>query len=124
MSAENPRYYKYYPQKVIDLGTMPFEGDFTTDDRIIQTTSNGFQKIYISNAAGTQFGSIVTKKVGKKTQQVWEPGVTIGPVTYEGTPMPVWFIYHGNGMCAVKLPNGEQPEPYVEPEEPETPTEE
>lgn len=36
MSAANPRYYKYYPQEVIDLGTMPFEGDFTVDDRIVQ----------------------------------------------------------------------------------------
>lgn len=34
MSAENPRYYKYYPQEEMDLGTMPFEGDFTASDRI------------------------------------------------------------------------------------------
>lgn len=36
MSASNPRWYKWYPTEVTDLGTMPFEGDFTTDDRIIQ----------------------------------------------------------------------------------------
>ena len=43
--------------------------------------------------------------------------MTVGPVTYvdpttqEEIQMPVWFIYHGDGVCAVKLPNGEQPEP-------------
>lgn len=104
MSAENPRYYKYYPQKVIDLGTMPFEGDFTTADRIVQKDSNGIAKIYVSNAAGTEFGRVVTKKVGNRMKQVWEPGVTIGPVTYEGTPMPVWIIYCGDGVCALKVP--------------------
>lgn len=118
MSAENPRYYKYYPQKVIDLGTMPFEGDFTTDDRIVQNGSDGIARIYTCNASGTEFGRTVQMKVGNRIKSVWQAGVTIGPVTYEGTPMPVWFIYHGDGVCAVKLPNGEQPEPYVEPETP------
>ena len=112
MSAANPRYYKYYPQEEIDLGTMPFEGDFTTNDRIVQMNEQGLQTIYVSNATGTEFGRFVTKKIGKRIQQVWEPGVTIGPVTYEGTPMPVWFIYCGDGVCTVKLPNGDQPEPY------------
>ena len=36
MSASNPRYYKWYPTEETDLGTMPFEGDFTTSDRIVQ----------------------------------------------------------------------------------------
>lgn len=112
MSAANPRYYKYYPQEEIDLGTMPFEGDFTVNDKIVQPTVDGFQTIYYSNAAGTEFGRTVARKVGHRIQQVWEPGVTIGPVTYEGTPMPVWFIYCGDGVCTVKLPNGDQPEPY------------
>lgn len=112
MSAANPRYYKYYPQEVIDLGTMPFEGDFTVDDRIVQASSAGLQINYVSNASGTEFGRFVQKKVGNRVKTVWEPGVTIGPVTYEGTPMPVWFCYCGDGVCAVKLPNGDQPEPY------------
>lgn len=117
MSAENPRFYKYYPQEVMDLGTMPFEGDFTTNDRIVQKDSSGIQIIYISNATGTEFGRMVTKKVGNRLKQVWEPGVTIGPVTMinpdtqEEVQAPVWFIYCGDGVCTVKLPNGEQPEP-------------
>lgn len=73
--------------------------------------SAGIAKIYTCNATGTEFGRIVSKKVGHRIQQVWEPGVTVGPVTYEGTPMPVWFCYCGDGVCTVKLPNGEQPEP-------------
>lgn len=111
MSASNPRYYKYYPQEVIDLGTMPFEGDFTTNDRIVQMDSSGMQIIYVCNATGTEFGRNVPTKVGNRIRNVWTPGVTVGPVTYEGTPMPVWFIYCGDGVCTVKLPNGEQPEP-------------
>lgn len=118
MSAENPRYYKYYPQKVLDLGTMPFEGDFTTNDRIVQYDVAGLQTVYYPNATKTEWGRNVAMKVGNRMKQVWQAGVTIGPVTYEGTPMPVWFIYHGDGVCAVKLPNGEQSEPYVEPETP------
>jgi len=39
MSAENPRWYKWYPTEETDLGTMPFEGDWTTDDRVIMPTS-------------------------------------------------------------------------------------
>lgn len=34
MSAANPRYYKWYPTEVTDLGSMPFEGDWTVNDRI------------------------------------------------------------------------------------------
>lgn len=117
MSAANPRYYKYYPQEVIDLGTMPFEGDFTTDDRIVQMDSAGLQKIYVSNASGTEFGQFVKVKVGGRIKTVWKPGVTVGPVTVidpttqEEFQAPVWFIYCGDGVCAVKLPNGDQPEP-------------
>ena len=66
MSAANPRYYKYYPQEVMDLGTMPFEGDFTTNDRIVQCNVEGIQIVYVSNAAGTEFGRMVTKKVGNR----------------------------------------------------------
>lgn len=117
MSASNPRYYKYYPQEEIDLGTMPFDGDFTTNDRIVKYDSAGLQTVYYCNASRTEWGRTVAKKVGKRIQQVWEPGVTIGPVTYvdpttqEEIPMPVWFIYCGDGVCTVKLPNGDQPEP-------------
>ena len=68
MSAENPRYYKFYPQEEMDLGTMPFEGDFTIDDKIVQTTVDGFHIIYSSNASGTEFGRFVTKKVGNRTK--------------------------------------------------------
>lgn len=121
MSA-TPRYYKWYPTEVTDLGTMPFEGDFTKDDRIMQMNSDGIQIVYFSNAAGTEFGRLVSKRVNGRIRQVWEPGVTVGPVTIidpttqEEVQAPVWFSYCGDGVCVVKLPNGEQPEPY-EPEE-------
>ena len=113
MSAANPRYYKWYPTVSCDLGTMPFEGDFTTDDRIVQCDASGIQIVYLSNAAGTEFGRIVKRKVGSRIQSVWEPGVTVGPVIYvdpttqEEIPMPVWFVYCGDGVCAVKVPEGE-----------------
>ena len=41
MSASNPRYYKWYPTISCDLGTMPFEGDFTTDDKIVVSDASG-----------------------------------------------------------------------------------
>jgi hypothetical protein len=114
MSAANPRYYKWYPTVSCDLGTMPFEGDFTTDDRIVQMGSTGIATIYISNAAGTEFGRYVTTKDARgRTIRVWTPGVTVGPVIYvdpttqEEIPMPVWFVYCGDGVCTVKVPEGE-----------------
>ncbi len=124
MSAANPRYYKYYPQEVMDLGTMPFEGDFTADDRIVQYDAAGMQIIYSYSSSKNEFGRMVAKKVGKRIQQVWTPGVTIGPVTIidpttqEEIQAPVWFCYCGDGVCTVKLPNGEQPEPYEPTTEP------
>lgn len=66
MSAANPRYYKWYPTEVTDLGTMPFEGDFTTADRIVQSNSEGIQVVWYCNAAGTEFGRNVTMKVGNR----------------------------------------------------------
>lgn len=117
MSVSKPRYYKWYPTVSCDLGAMPFEGDFTTDDRIIQNDEYGVAKIYVSNAAGTEFGRNVMKKVGNRMKNVWEPGVTVGPVIYvdpttqEEVQAPVWFMYYGSGVCVAKLPAGEQPEP-------------
>ena len=107
MSAANPRYYKYYPQEVMDLGTMPFEGDFTVNDKIVQIDSAGIQIIYASNASGTEFGRFVAKKVGNRIKYVWEPGVTVGPMEISGVNYPVWFIYCGDGVCTVKIPNAE-----------------
>ena len=66
MSAANPRFYKYYPQKVLDLGTMPFEGDFTSDDKIVQYDVTGMQTIYYPNATKTEWGRVVPTKVGRK----------------------------------------------------------
>lgn len=66
--SETPRYYKWYPTVSCDLGTMPFEGDFTINDRIVQQDSTGIAKIYTCNATGTEFGRIVTIKVGKRTK--------------------------------------------------------
>lgn len=121
MSASNPRYYKWYPTEETDLGTMPFEGDFTPNDRISQMNEQGIQTIYYYNANTNEFGRIVATRVGKRIQKVWTPGVKVGPVTYvdpttqEEIQMPVWFEYHGDGLCVVKLPNGKTVEPY-EPE--------
>ena len=64
--SETPRYYKWFPDKEYDLGTMPFEGDFTKNDRIIITLSSGTQALYVCNNAGTEFGRYVNKKVGNR----------------------------------------------------------
>lgn len=56
-------------------------------------------------------------KVGGRIKTVWKPGVTVRPVIYvdpttqEEIPMPVWFRYCGDGLCVVKLPEGETVEP-------------
>lgn len=115
MSA-TPRYYKWYPTEACSLGTMPFEGDFTTNDKIVAQSAEGITIIYCSNASGTEFGRFVMKKVGKRTQQVWQAGVDIPAPHYvevdgQQVQVPVWFCYCGDGVCTVKLPNGEQPEP-------------
>lgn len=105
--SDTPRYYKWYPTEPCDLGTMPFEGDWTTNDRIVQTDAAGIQITYFCNTNTKEFGRNVAKKVGKRIQQVWEPGVTVAPVEISGVTMPVWFMYYGDGVCTVKIPNGE-----------------
>lgn len=110
MAISKPRYYKFFPQTEIDLGTMPFDGDFTTNDRISQPNADGTVTLYRSNGDGTEFGCMVTKKVGNRIRTVWEPGVTVGPIYWEvdgqQVQAPVWFYYYGDGVCAVKLPEG------------------
>ena len=109
MSA-TPRYYKYYPQETIDLGEHPFEGDWTLSDRIDCTDIAGLHFQYFPSTTGV-WGRNVTRRVGKRIQTVFEPGVTIGPIELSGVAYPTWFIYYGDGVCTVKLPNGDQPEP-------------
>lgn len=104
MSAENPRYFKWYPTEVTDLGTMPFEGDFTTNDRIVQTDASGMHTIYVSNASGTEFGRYVAQKVNGRIKNVWTAGVTVSPMEINGVNYPVWIIYCGDGVCALKVP--------------------
>ena len=115
MSAANPRYYKWYPTEETDLGTMPFEGDWTTDDRVIMPTSTT-QFIFFYNVTQKNFGRWVTKMIAGRPRQVWEPGVVVSPqyieVDGQQVQLPVWFSSCGDGVCTVKLPNGEQPEPY------------
>lgn len=108
-----PRYYKWFPDKEYDLGTHPVEGDWTLNDRIITYDCTGMNVIYYPSTTG-EWGRNVTKKVGKRVMQVWEPGVTLGPVTVvnpndpEDThEAPVWFSYCGDGVCTVKVPNGQ-----------------
>lgn len=119
--SDTPRYYKWYPTVSCDLGTMPFEGDYTKNDRIQVPNESGIATFYISNAAGTEFGRTVQVRVGGRIKSEWRAGVTIPDPVYvevdgQQVQVPVWFCYYGDGVCTVKLPNGEQPEPY-EPEE-------
>ena len=113
--SDTPRWYRWYPDKEYDLGTMPFEGDYTLSDRIYQMRPSGMWDPYVSNATGTEFGRSVQKKVGKRMMTVWEPGVSAVPMEISGVTYPIWFMYYGDGVCTVKIPNG-QLEP-VEPTE-------
>ena len=110
--SDTPRYYKWYPTVSCDLGIMPFEGDWTINDCIVQTNVDGMQNIFFYNAPTEEFGRVVSKKVGNRIKQVWEPGVTVYPMEISGVAYPIWFMYYGDGVCTVKLPAGEQPEPY------------
>lgn len=118
MSAENPRYYKYYPQTKLSIGSMPFEGNWSASDKIIQMDEAGYQHISYygrdSQTSAYGFGQLVRKKVAGRWVQVFETGVTLSAITLSATgePAPVWFEYCGDGVSVVKLPNGEQPEPY------------
>lgn len=107
MSAENPRHFKWYPTEEIDLGTMPFEGDFTINDRIVKVDSDGMNIYYFYNSSTNEFGRTVTTKVNGRIKNVWTPGVTVAPVEIGGVNYPVWFLYCGDGVCSVKLPAGE-----------------
>ena len=118
--SDTPRYYKYFPQETIDLGTMPFEGDWTQSDRIQQPSVDGSAIIiyYYGKDVDTGeygFGRNYTRKVGNRLKQVFQVGVTIGPIYWEidgqQVQAPVWFMYFGDGVCNVKLPAGEQPAP-------------
>ncbi len=117
MSA-TPRYYKWYPTVSCDLGTMPVEGDWTMNDRIIQTSENGVKKIFYPNSTGTEWGRNVQERDSRgRMRTVWQAGVPVGPITIvnpytqEEVQAPVWFMYYGSGVCVAKLPAGEQPEP-------------
>lgn len=104
MSAENPRYFKWYPTEETDLGTMPFEGDFTTADRIRATDSAGYAIFYVYNSSTNEFGRWVPTKVGPRIKNVWTPGVTVGPMEIGGVNYPIWIMYCGDGACALKVP--------------------
>lgn len=121
MSASNPRYYKWYPTEETDLGIMPFEGDWTVDDRITALdVASGTQRIFFYGTdyeTGEKgFGRTVSKKIGNRVRNVFcVGGLVFAPAYIEGggqqVQVPVWFMYYGDGVCTVKLPNGEQPEP-------------
>lgn len=68
-------------------------------------------KVYIYNANTNEFGTYIKKKVGARIQTVWEAGVTVGPhyteIDGQQVQIPIWFKYCGDGVCAVKVPNGE-----------------
>lgn len=112
--SDTPRYYKWYPTVSCDLGTMPFAGDWTINDRIQQLQSNGaVVNIWYYNPNTNGFGRTVTERVNGRTRQVWKPGVTVEPVEISGVSFPVWFEYHGDGVCVAKLPEGEVVEEHA-----------
>lgn len=58
------------------------------------------------------FGRIVTKKVGHRMIQVFCVGGLIFAPAYieidgQQVQVPVWFSYCGDGVCTVKVPEGE-----------------
>lgn len=113
------RWYRYYPQEEIDLGTMPFEGDWTADDRIVQVDGwTGTMKSWYYSPNNNAFGRTVSVKINGRIRQQWQSGVKIAPktITNPDDPedvrvCPVWFGYAGDGLCVVKLPEGETIEP-------------
>ena len=76
MSAANPRYYKWYPTEETDLGTMPFEGDWTVNDKITTLdVASGVQRIFLYGTdyeTGEKgFGRTVQKKIGNRLRSVF-----------------------------------------------------
>lgn len=114
--SDTPRYYKWYPTVSCDLGTMPFEGDWTENDKIQTYDGNGMAVIYFygtdAETGEKCFGRTMQKKVGHRVRTVFEAGVTVYPREISGVTYPVWFMYYGDGVCTVKIPEGETVEEY------------
>ena len=104
--SDTPRLYKWYPTVSCDLGTMPFQGDWTENDRIHQIDALGIWINYTYSPL-SGFGRTVQKKVGNRLKTVFEPGVKVGPMELSGHTYPVYFRYFGDGVCTVKIPEGE-----------------
>jgi len=120
MSAENPRWYKWYPTEETDLGSNPIEGDFDVNDRFMVpspfTQEDGsiswLWTPYFYSSAKSEWGRNVSKKVGPRIQQVFEAGVKIPAPIYteiggQQVQVPVYYAYMGDGVCALKVPNAE-----------------
>lgn len=58
--SDSPRYYKWFPTTSCDLGTMPFEGDWTVNDRIGVVGSTNLVTFYSYNQNTNEFGKYVT----------------------------------------------------------------
>lgn len=120
MSAENPRFYKWCQTVSCDLGTMPFEGDWTLSDRIYYSSplsGGGWSwNYYYCNSSGTEFGRSVKQKDSRgRIRDVWQAGVKIPEPHYEEiggqqVQVPIYFCYCGDDVCVAKLPNGEEVE--------------
>ena len=65
--SDTPRYYKWYPTVSCDLGTMPFEGDWTEND-LIQQSNGTLMTIYKYNNTTNEFGRFVTERVNGRTR--------------------------------------------------------
>lgn len=62
--SDKSRWYKWYPEVSCDLGSMPFEGSWTTNDRICQVAPDGVgMNTYYYNVISAEFGRVVTKKI-------------------------------------------------------------
>ena len=111
--SDTPRYYKWVPSVSVDLGTMPFEGDWTINDRIQQSNGTTFT-YWFYNQNTNEFGRNVQVKVNGRVRTQFQPGVVIYPMTLSATgePIPVWFSYYGDGVSTVKLPEGSVVEEY------------
>lgn len=120
MSAENPRYYKFYPptETTTYEGTLQdlIVGDYTvhSNDRIIVPDESGIYTTYFQHATTGVIGRTVTTKVGGRIRQVWTPGIIFKPIIYQETgEIAPWWLSLCNdphGVVCLKIPDVEEVE--------------
>ena len=120
MSAENPRYYKFYPptETTTYEGTLQdlIEGDYTvhSNDRIIVPAVDGTQVLFYQHATTGVIGRNVPTKVGPRIKNVWTPGIIFKPVIYQETgeiaPWRLSLCNDPHGVVCLKIPDVEEVE--------------